>query len=207
MFMLSEADLSQRILGCGDGPASFNSSLSARGGKVVSFDPIYAFNAEQIRSRLDETYVKVIEQLRLNQADYVWNLISSVDELGQIRMAAMEAFLQDFEAGKREGRYVAGELPILPFTTGEFDLALSSHFLFLYSEHLSVEFHFQALQEMLRVATEVRVFPLLTLDGQPSPHLDPVCEYLSDLGFQSVVLDVPYEFQRGGYQMLRIRKA
>ena len=36
MFSLSEDDLARRILGCGDGPASFNAELSVRGGSVVS---------------------------------------------------------------------------------------------------------------------------------------------------------------------------
>ena len=42
MFGLGEADLDQRILGCGDGPASFNAETSSRGHTVVSIDPIYA---------------------------------------------------------------------------------------------------------------------------------------------------------------------
>ena len=31
MFALSEADLQRRILGCGDGPASFNAEMTAAG--------------------------------------------------------------------------------------------------------------------------------------------------------------------------------
>jgi hypothetical protein len=45
-------------------------------------------------------------------------------------MAAMQTFLADYEQGKAEGRYVAGEVPYLPFKYGSFDLALCSHFLF-----------------------------------------------------------------------------
>ena len=44
MFGLTNTDLTKRILGCGDGPAGFNSELTARGGTVVSLDPIYAFS-------------------------------------------------------------------------------------------------------------------------------------------------------------------
>ena len=33
MFDLSAADLGRRILGCGDGPASFNAELTAQGGR------------------------------------------------------------------------------------------------------------------------------------------------------------------------------
>jgi hypothetical protein len=35
MFALSEEDLSKRILGCGDGPASFNAELTRRGRMAV----------------------------------------------------------------------------------------------------------------------------------------------------------------------------
>lgn len=118
----------------------------------------------------------------------------------------MNNFLADFATGKTEGRYVAGELPLLPFTDEEFDIALSSHFLFLYSSRLSLEFHLQAIQEMLRVAAEVRVFPLLTLDGNRSPYVNSVVEHLTDFGFSSEYTRVPYEFQRGGNEMLLIRK-
>jgi SAM-dependent methyltransferase len=204
MFDLSEADLGLRILGCGDGPAAFNASLTWRGGRIVSIDPVYAFDADQIRRRISETYETVMTQLRRNRDDFVWGVIPSVEELGQLRMAAMETFLADFDAGKQEGRYIPGELPGLPFTSGEFDLALSSHFLFLYSDHLSAQFHLQALDEMLRVAREVRVFPLVTLDNTRSPHLQFVKEQLASHGFGVEVRRVPYEFQRGGNEMLVI---
>lgn len=207
MFALTEADLERCILGCGDGPASFNAELGKRGGHIVSVDPIYRFNAHQIKSRIADTYTTVMEQAIKNQREFVWETISSVDELGRIRMSAMELFLTDFESGKQEGRYIAGALPSLSFEAGRFDLALSSHFLFLYSTHLSADFHLQALREMLRVADEVRVFPLLMLGGAPSPHLDFVKEQLAADGFRLEIKRVPYEFQRGGNEMLVINPA
>ena len=205
MFGLTELDLGFRILGCGDGPAAFNSALTKRGGNIISLDPIYVFDTEQIRSRISETYETVMAQLHKNQSDYVWGAIPSVEQLGSLRMSAMKTFLADFDTGKDEGRYIPGELPSLPFESGKFDIALSSHFLFLYSAHLSAEFHLQALQEMLRVSREVRVFPLLALDGTLSPHLNIVSDHLANHGFKVEVHPVPYEFQRGGNEMLVIK--
>ena len=43
MFSLSDSELQGRILGCGDGPAAFNALLSRRGGRVLSVDPLTAF--------------------------------------------------------------------------------------------------------------------------------------------------------------------
>ncbi len=205
MFGLTEAELGYRILGCGDGPAEFNAELTKHGGTIVSVDPVYIFDVEQIKNRITETYATVMMQLRNNQHDFVWDAIPSIEKLGEVRMSAMEAFLADFEQGKQQGRYIAGELPALPFTNGQFDIALSSHFLFLYSEHLSAEFHLQALEEMLRVAREVRVFPLLALDGAISPHLSLICEDFTRRGFAVQIKNVAYEFQRGGNQILVIK--
>jgi len=55
-------------------------------------------------------------------------------------MAAMRLFLDDYDAGTREGRYLAAELPELPFDDRAFDFALCSHFPFLYSQHLGESF-------------------------------------------------------------------
>jgi hypothetical protein len=181
-----------------------NAELTRRGGTIVSVDPIYAFDTSQIGSRVHETYETVMAQMNKNHSDYVWTAISSVEELGHIRMSAMNAFLSDYDLGKSEGRYIAGELPALPVESGSFDIALSSHFWFLYSAHLSAEFHIQALKEMLRVAREVRVFPVLTLDGAKSPHMGVVTEALERHGFGVEVRRVPYEFQRGGNEMLLV---
>ena len=145
--------------------------------------------------------------MRENQNDYVWDPISLVEELGRVRMSAMDTFLSDYESGKNDGRYIAGGLPSLPIQSGKFDIALSSHFLFLYSARLSAEFHLQALREMLRVAREVRVFPLLALDEAPSPHMGFVTKSLESYGFSVEVRRVTYEFQRGGNEMLLIKPA
>lgn len=204
MFSLSEIDLKGQILGCGDGPAGFNATLTQRGGSVTSLDPLYAFNPTQIRDRIADTYDTVLTQMCTNQDSYVWDVIPSTKELGRIRMSAMEIFLIDFESGQKHGRYVAGSLPHLPFKEKSFDLGLASHFLFLYSEHLSVEFHVDSLLDMLRVAREVRIFPILSLDGKVSPHLRPVTEQLAKQGFNAELRRVAYEFQRGGNEMLVI---
>ncbi|MCC6139165.1 MAG: SAM-dependent methyltransferase [Nitrospira sp.] len=206
MFGLTETDLSRRLLGCGDGPAGFNAELTRRGGRIVSIDPLYAFDTAQIRQRIAETHDTVMAQMREHQASYVWTTIPSIEALGRVRLSAMDLFLADYEAGTREGRYLTGALPSLPVGNDTFDLALSSHFLFLYSALLSTDFHLQAITNMLRAAQEVRVFPLLTLDGQPSPHLGAVTEQLTRQGFHVDLQPVPYEFQRGGNTMMRIAR-
>jgi hypothetical protein len=63
-----------------------------------------------------------------------------------------------------------------------------------------------AVREMCRVAAEVRLFPLLTLAGERSPYVDQTERELRSLDFSVFIENVPYEFQRGGNQMMRIRR-
>ncbi len=205
MFSLTDEDLKKKILGCGDGPASFNLAMHERGHRVMSIDPLYQFSVGQIRKRIQDIYLTMIEQLVANQSAYIWTTFHSPQDLGRIRMEVMEEFLADFEEGKSVGRYLPHELPKLPFNDGTFDLALCSHLLFTYSTQFSAEFHCQAMLEMCRVAREVRVFPLLDHSGQRSPHVDLVRLCLEDHGYNSVIQPVDYEFQRGGNEMLRIQ--
>src|SRR5579862_9179827 len=122
MFGLSEVDLARSILGCGDGPAGFNATMCVRGGRATSVDPLYAFSVREIEQRIAETFDVVIAQTRSHADRFVWTRIRTVEELGELRMAAMRAFLGDFEQGHAQGRYVCAALPQLPFEADSFDL-------------------------------------------------------------------------------------
>ena len=206
MFNLSESDLAGQLLGCGDGPASFNASLTRQGGSMVSVDPIYTFSAHEIQERIDETYETVIGQARRNMEDFIWDRIASPEALGRIRMQAMTEFLADYPAGLEEGRYVAGALPELPFPDRQFDLAVCSHFLFLYSEQLTEDFHVESIRELCRVAREVRIFPTLEFGAQESRHLQAVTDRLLNGNHSVSVEIVPYEFQKNGNRMMSVRR-
>lgn len=205
IFSLTEVDLKKSILGCGDGPASFNTELSAQGGKVVSIDPTYHFNGEQLKNRILEVYAEIMPQMHLNKDQYIWASISSVEELGNIRMSAMDKFISDYDSGKEEHRYVEASLPNLNFKDKQFDLALCSHFLFLYSDQVSRDEHIKSLKELCRVAKEVRVYPLVALNGEISPHLNEVITELNKLNFSTSLENVEYQFQKGATQMLVVK--
>ncbi len=205
MFALTEADLGAKILGCADGPASFNAEATRRGTEAVSCDPIYRWSGPQIRDRIDATCDGILEETRRNAHEFVWDSIRSVDDLGHVRMTAMRMFLDDYGSATAHRRYVAAALPALPFADASFELALCSHFLFLYSRHLSAAFHHAAVLEMCRVAREVRVFPLLALGGGQSPYVETTTTSLVTSGFDVSIEQVPYEFQKGGNHMMRVR--
>ena len=205
IFSLTEADLKKSILGCGDGPASFNAELSSQGGKVVSVDPIYRFNTRQLKNRISDVYDEVMPQMHLNKDKYIWDNIPSVEELGKIRMSAMDKFLADYESGKQGGRYVDASLPNLDFKDKQFDIALCSHFLFLYSAQVSLGEHIKSLVELCRVAKEVRVYPLIALNGEVSPHLNKVISELNLLNISTSLANVKYQFQKSATQMLVVK--
>lgn len=206
MFALDAADLNAKILGCGDGPSSFNCELTMKGGSVVSIDPVYRFTEEEIGQRIAETAETVLEQVELHKDKYVWTSIGSVAELEAIRMSAMNRFLEDYDRNKSEGRYIEASLPHLPFADKAFDLVLCSHFLFLYSDHFDLNFHIESVLEMCRTGDEVRIFPLLDLKGRRSSYLEPILEALQQRGCRCEIETVDYEFQRGGNEMLRVTR-
>ena len=111
--------------------------------------------------------------------------------------------MDDFPGGKHQGRYVAAELPSLPFQDAEFDLAICSHDLLLYGT-LGVDFHVRSIIELARVAAEVRIFPLVQLDGQKSRFLPVVIDTLASAGLTGQIVPVDCEFQRGAFEMLRV---
>ncbi len=205
MFDLSPEDLQQRILGVGDGPASFNAEGTAKGYNITSIDPIYQFDGAEIKQRFDEVVDNIIDQIIATPDNWVWDYHKNPQDLKAIRIKALETFLTDYQQGKQEDRYQTQALPNLNFADKTFDLALCSHFLFLYSAQLDRDFHLAAIQEMLRVSKEIRIFPLLTLMQEVSPYLDIVIHKFNSLGYSASTVKVPYELQPGANKMLVIK--
>jgi hypothetical protein len=205
MFALTDRDLELRIIGCGDGPAAFNAQMNRRRNRIVSVDPLYRFSAKEIEGRIHEVADDMVEGARRKSDAFLWTDFRSPEDLGRRRLEVMRLFLADYETGRREGRYVEAALPELPFNLGQFDIALCSHLLFTYSNLLSEDDHARAILEMCRIASEARIFPVLDMfDGGRSRHLDPVIERLRERGLAIELIRVPYEFQRGGNEMLKV---
>lgn len=208
MFALDVGDLRRSILGVADGPASFNAEWSARGGRVVSVDPLYQFSAQQIEARFEAVLPQVLAATQASLDAFVWDELQSVEGLERRRRQALTAFLADYQAGRRVGRYLASGLPRLPFADGRFDLALCSHYLFTYSDLLDADAHVAAIAEMVRVAREARVFPLADMfAGGPSRHLPAVLARLPAAGLTARIARVPYEFQRRANEMLVVKRS
>lgn len=206
MFNLTPEDLERPILGVADGPASFNAEMRVLGKTVISLDPLYDLPGEVIAERFEAVVDDIIDQVKATPGDWVWSYHRSPENLRANRRTALAHFLRDYPQGKAAGRYVVGALPDLDFADHRFSLAVCSHFLFLYSDRFTYEFHRSSLGSMLRVADEVRIFPLLTLSLAVSPYLQPLMQELTAQGWRVTIEPVGYELQRGAHRMLRIQQ-
>jgi len=193
------------ILDVGAGPASFAAEAAARGGRVVALDPLYRLGGAEIRQRYHSARSAMKAGIERAGGRFVWDFYPSVEDLMRRRDEALELFLEDYDWGRACGRYVAGALPALPFRDGQFGLALVSHLLFLYDATLDAAFHLSALVELARVAREVRVFPLLDLEGRRSAHLEAIMEGLARAGLTATEVPMAFEFQKGATTLLRVR--
>ena len=72
IFGLQERDLARPILGCGDGPASFNAEATRRGHRVLSCDPVYVLSGAAIQQRVEGCCEQVLAQVRENQEQFLW---------------------------------------------------------------------------------------------------------------------------------------
>jgi len=148
-----------RILDCGGGPSSFAAEWSVRGHRVIAADPIYAFDAREIRGRFDVTCERMRQGMVSARSRFVWDFYGSPEAVVERRRRALDLFLADRRAHEGSGRYVAAALPELPFGGRRFDLVLCSHLLFLYTADLTLEMHVASIREMLRVGARFASFP------------------------------------------------
>lgn len=199
MFALSGGDLSGSVLDCPGGGSSFTACANQTGASAIAADPVYARPRQSLATLVMAEVERGSAHTAAGADRYVWDFHGDPGGHARIRGASAEAFSRDLIA--HPARYVPASLPRLPFAAGQFDLVLSSHFLFTYADRLDLEFHRAALHELRRVARrEVRVFPLLEQGGRPVPAL--LSGLLATPGIAHRIQRVGYEFQRGGNEML-----
>jgi hypothetical protein len=77
----------------------------------------------------------------------------------------------------------------------------------MYADRLDYQFHITTINELLRVTQEeIRIFPLVDLEGKRYVYLDKLISYLADNGCTVEEVKVPYEFQANADSMLIIKK-
>lgn len=92
-------------------------------------------------------------------------------------------------------------LPKLNFDDESFNLALVNHYLFTKTDSLSLDYHIKAIEELVRVANEARIFPLVTEKGQLSAYVGDVVSKLQAKGYGVEIRSVK---DTDGAAMLRV---
>jgi hypothetical protein len=195
-----------KVLDCPAGASSFTAEANKKGVDVTASDIFYDLAADVLMEKGKKDIQHVFEKFNEASHLYVWKYYKDKKEVMLRRKKALELFSGDFPEGRAKGRYIQAGLPHLPFADGEFTLVLSGHFLFLYHDRLDPGFHRACLKELVRVCSgEVRIFPLSGLDTRPYPYMDDVLSYLRYEGVKTEIVNVPFEFQKGANQMLKLR--
>lgn len=192
----------RRVLDCPSGVGSFVATARERGVSAVGADILYDHPRAAIARRAREDRAATVDQLRERRDLFAWDWYGDLGSRADHLRRASETFLADYP----DGPYVAAGLPALPFPDDSFDLALSANLLFLYDDRLGEAFHAAALRELVRVAGEVRVFPLASLDTERSAFVAAVSERLRADGLAVSTRAVPYEFQPGATETLVVER-
>lgn len=193
------------ILDCPAGASSFVAEAHVQGIQAMACDPLYGNEITRLVQRGEADIQHVIERVARVPHLFQWKFYSSLSALQDYRRTALRRFQEDYPIGLVENRYIKAELPHLPFKDRSFDLVLSGHFLFTYSDRFDSAFHRDAILELVRVsAKEVRIYPLQGPDAQPYRHMDRLLSDLRQRGVGTEIRQVPFEFQRGSNQMLRL---
>lgn len=206
MFSLSKEDLEgKKILDCPAGACSFTAIGNQSGLDVTACDIAYYHQGEDLKNKGLQDVEHAMEHMEKAKGNYVWDYYKNVEDLRTHRLSALKDCANDMR--DNEERYVPVTLPSLPFEDAEFDILLSAHFLFMYSDRLDYQFHITTINELLRVTKEeIRIFPLVDLEGKRYEHLDKLISYLADNGCTVEEVHVPYEFQAKANSMLKIKK-
>ena len=206
MFSLSTNELKgKKILDCPAGACSFTAVGNQSGLDVTACDIAYDHSIEDLKNKGLQDIQHTMEHMEKAKSNFIWDYFRDVEGLRKHRLSALKDCTDDFV--QSIDRYVPVTLPTLPFEDAEFDILLSAHFLFMYADRLDYSFHIKTIMEFLRVTKEeIRIFPLVDLEGKRYKHLDQIICYLVDQGCKVEEVKVQYEFQKYANSMLKIIK-
>lgn len=207
MFSLSVKELEgKKILDCPAGACSFTALGNKAGLDITACDIAYYHSVDDLENKGLQDIDHAMEQMESAKNNYVWDFFKDIKGLRNHRLSALKDCANDMR--KSSERYVPVTLPSLPFKDEEFDVLLSAHFLFMYADRLDYQFHISTFNELLRVTKEeIRIFPLVDLEGKRYDRLDKLISYLNGKGCKVEEVKAPYQFQENANSMLKIRKS
>lgn len=204
MFDLTPAHLDSSLLEYASGPSAFNAEMHQAGKQCISCDPMFTLDKDTFISKAALVFADMLEKVSVERDKFDFRYYGNFEGLIEKRRSGMATFFADYLVGKNEKRYLPIEEITLPFADFSFDMALSSHYLFGEIDDLDLDFHIRVIKELARVGKEVRIFPLIDREGQPSPYLGPVLLELQHHNYGVEVRSVRYNLQSQGNAMLRV---
>lgn len=196
----------KRVLDCPSGASSFVSSASAKGIDAVGTDILYEFDVDAIKKQGEISIDKIYEDVSWMDG-FNFDFYKSIDNHKKHRQKALSEFHKDYNKEK----YIYNSLPKLNFKDKSFDIVLSSHLLFVYDDRFDYKFHRDSILEMLRVADEVRIFPLVDFKNSHvdeeknfSPYVYQVLDELKEFSYE--IKKVGFEFQPKANYMMVVKK-
>ena len=171
----------QNILDVASGLSSFHREAEMLGLNVTAVDPAYARPPEALLN----DYRRAIETLPKRWCHAPDTFMDIHPDVLRERLLQEESqaivTAANLPVRLRTGQAIIAALPNLPFVDHQFDVALCSHFLFLYDRIFNLDFHIAAIEEMIRVAKTVMIFPLISLStGLTSPLVSEITRYFGD---------------------------
>lgn len=201
MFALTDEELvAGPILDCPAGASPFGAQVRARGGTVVSVDPIYAMPGTELTARIRADLARLRSWAYANQDPSTWDKFGTPDSVMRWWDLAVDYFLHDYAPDER---YVAAALPTLPFPDKHFRLSLSSHLMFSYPHLMDFQAHVDNLWELVRVTEgETRIFPLLDTVSTPYARFDELRAALRERGVRTELRKADCAYKDEGEEML-----
>ena len=204
-FNLNIADLiDKKILDCPSGASSFVAEAQSKGLNTKACDILYQFEIDKIYARGKKSIELIYKDISW-AAENDFNFYGSIENHRQHRENALANFYSHYN----DKDYLFTTLPELPFEDDSFDLILSSHLLFVYDDRLDLDFHIKSIESMLRVAKEVRIFPLVDYKNSRVKLQDNFSPFVPEImkTFGATLEKVNFEFQKGADMMIKIVKS
>lgn len=203
IFNLTDQEIQKGTLDYPGGVSSVNAELYALGQTIISAGPSYRLSPKEMQGHAKQILQNKITNLRQNVELLSTPNEQTINNVIQRWQLSTEQFLADYELGKKQGRYIVLDPP--PFTTIEqtFELLLCTDFLFnkaLSPTHSSQ----QLMDELCKLATEIRVFPLPDAKKIIAAELGPIMLDFQQRNYGIEVRAVNYPLRSDANAFLRI---
>jgi hypothetical protein len=202
MFAFDEDALAQcDFLDCASGASAFGAELRARGGQVLSADPLYGAGLATVRERALHNLNNCEQWLGTHTDVIDWDHLGSPAAYRHNGLRSLASFSADFSA--HPDQYLAASLPSIPLGDDTVDVALCANFLFAYADTFNVDCHIAAITELARIArSEVLNHPISARDGRNlDDFTDAVYRGVSAAGLHTQTFIAPGTWLRGASTM------